>query len=379
MRDFVMTSESVTIGHPDKLCDRISDAVVDAWLEGGARPGVNAECAIASGIAFLSIRSGGEAPVDAAALARRVIAEAGYDPEGAQGAMTVILELTHDAELAAERLASGGARQMATAFGYACEGAPTGMPAPIDAAHGIARRLDEARADRRLAWLRPDAKVQVAVRFADRRPVAVEAVALTLGTAEPLDAATIEAAVRSAAVEPALAACGVPLAPHARVSVMAGDGPYGPAGHTGLTGRKTSDDCYGAFLRHSGSALSGKDPSRIDRIADYAARHAARGIVAAGLAAEAEVQLSYLPGQAAPWGVEVDTYGSGQCADRDIARRLADAVDLRAAAIAERLGLWELPLRHRGRFYQRLACYGQMGRPDLDLPWDGEDLARRLA
>ncbi|MFP4238522.1 MAG: methionine adenosyltransferase domain-containing protein [Rhodosalinus sp.] len=374
MRDFVMTSESVTMGHPDKLCDRISDAVVDAWLASGQRAGVNAECAIASGVVFLSVRAGRPDPIDAAALARRVVAEAGYGPESEEDAMTVILELAHDPALAPERIAQAAARQMVTAFGYACDSTPTGLPAPIDAAHRIARALDAARIDGRLAWLRPDAKAQVAVRFRDRRPVAVEAVALTLGTDEEVGLATVEAAVREEAVAPALAAAGLPLSPGAEVTAFVSD-ETGPAAHTGLTGRKTADDGYGVFVRQSGSALSGKDPSRIDRIADYAARHAARGIVAAGLAREVEVQLSYLPGRASPYDVEVDTYGTATIPDAEIEARLVAAVDLRAEAIAERLALWDLPARHGGRFYQRLASYGQMGRDDLALPWDAPDLA----
>lgn len=377
MRDFVMTSESVTLGHPDKLCDRISDAVVDAWLMSGQRSGVVAECAIAAGVCFLSIRAGGGHPVDAAALARRVVAEAGYPAAGESDAMAVILELTHDPALAPERISRAAGRQMVTAFGYACDSMPTGLPAPIDAAHRIARALDAARESGRLDWLGPDAKAQVAVRFLDRRPVAVEAVALTLAADEEIAQASIEAAVRTEAVIPALAASGLALAAGAEVTALA-TGQSGPAAHTGLTGRKTAVDGYGAFVRQSGSALSGKDPSRIDRIADYAARHAARGIVAAGLAREAEVQLSYLPGRSMPYDLEVYTHGSGTLPDASIKDRLATAVDFRAEAIAERLDLWTLPARHDGHFYQRLASYGHMGRDDIVLPWDGTDLASAL-
>jgi len=378
MRDFVMTSDSVTAGHPDKLCDRISDAVVDAWLATGERVGVNAECAIASGVAFLSIRSGGADPVDAAALARRVVAEAGYDPEEGSSAMAVILELSRDDALAPDRLARGESRHMVTAFGYACDSTPSGTPAPIEAAHRIAQGLDAARADGRLGWLRPDAKAQVAVRFENRAPVAVEAVALTLGTLEEIGQDTVEAAVRAEVVEPAIAACGLSFSDGARVSAIVQPGPAGPAVHTGLTGRKTADDGYGSFVRQSGSALSGKDPSRIDRIADYAARHAACGIVGAGLAGECEVQLSYIPGESAPYDIEVDTYGSGEIPDSEIRERLQRAVDFRVSAIAERFRLWDLPGTHDGRFYQRLAAYGQMGREDIALPWDARTLAAEL-
>jgi S-adenosylmethionine synthetase len=379
MRDFVRTSESVTMGHPDKLCDRISDAVVDAWLAEGGRAGVAAECAIASGVAFLSIRAGSAEPVDAAALARRVVAEAGYPAEDGHAAMTVILELSRDAELAPDRLLGGAGRQMVTAFGYASDALPCGMPAPIALAHRLTRGLDAARADGRLGWLTPDGKVQVAVRHADRRPVEVLALALTLGTLEPIAAASVEAAVRAEVIAPALAALALPLAAEAAVDIAVSAQAAGPVAHTGLTGRKTADDGYGAYIHQSGSALSGKDPARLDRIADYAARHAARGIVAAGLAREVEVQLSYLPGHARPFDVEIDTHGSGARPDAEIRRRLTEAVDLRPGAIAERLGLWELPARHGGRFYQRLAAHGQIGRDDMGLPWDAPDLADALA
>lgn len=379
MRDFVRTSESVTMGHPDKLCDRISDAVIDAWLAGGGRAGVAAECAIASGVAFLSIRSGSAEPVDAAALARRVVAEAGYPAQDGHAAMTVILELSRDAALAPDRLGGGAARQMVTSFGYAGDALPSGMPAPIAVAHRLTQGLDAARGDGRLGWLTPDGKVQVAVRHADRRPVEIPALALTLGTVEPIGTPSVEAAVRAEVIEPALAALGLPLSEGAAVDIAVSATAAGPVAHTGLTGRKTADDGYGAHIHQSGSALSGKDPSRLDRIADYASRHAARGIVAAGLAREVEVQLSYLPGHDGPFDLEVDSHGSGTRPDAEIRRRLAEAVDLRAGAIAERFGLWDLPARHGGRFYQRLAAHGQMGREDLDLPWDATDLADALA
>ena len=379
MRDFVRTSESVTMGHPDKLCDRISDAVIDAWLATGARAGVTAECALASGVAFLSIRAGGEAPVDAAALARRVVAEAGYPAEDGHAEMTVILELSRDPDLAPDRLAAGAARQMVTAFGYAGDALPCGMPAAIAAAHRLTRALDAGRQGGRLGWLTPDAKVQVAMRHADRRPVEIPALAVTVGTLEPVGQDTVEAAIREEVIAPALAALGLPLARNATVDIAVSAAATGPAAHTGLTGRKTADDRYGAFVHQSGSALSGKDPARLDRIADYAARHAARGIVAAGLAREVEVQLSWLPGRDRPHDIEIDSFGSGALPDGEISRRLAEAVDLRAGAIAERLGLWDLPARHGGRFYQRLATHGQFGRDDLDLPWDATDLAGALA
>jgi S-adenosylmethionine synthetase len=379
MRDFVMTSDAVTAGHPDKLCDQISDAVVDAWLCESGRAGVNAECALASGVAFLSIRSGSDVSVDAAALARRVVEEAGYDPAEGGAAMTVLLELSRDPSLSPGQIGTGVARHMVTAFGYACEGSATATPAPIESAHRLATALDAARRDGRLGWLRPDAKAQVAVRYADRRPIAIEAVAMEVRTLEELTQETVETAIRTELVGPVLASCDVPLAEGARLSVIARPGPAGPAVHTGLTGRKTADDGYGSFVRQSGSALSGKDPSRIDRIADYAARHAACGIVSAGLARECEVQLSYVPGQEDAYDVEVDTYGSGALPDADICKRLREVADLRVAAIAERFRLWDLPKERGGAFYRHLAVYGQVGRDDMETPWDAPTLAHALA
>ncbi|WP_323770775.1 methionine adenosyltransferase domain-containing protein [Antarctobacter sp.] len=376
MKNFVMASDAVTMGHPDKLCDQISDAVVDAWLAEGARDGVNAECALASGVAFLSVRSGAAAPVDAAQLVRRVVGAAGYDGID-EDRMSVILDLSRDETMSADLLSAGIARHMVTAIGYACEG-PGAMPAPVMLARGLAAGLDSARASGRLGWLLPDAKAQVAVRFEDRRPVQVTAVALSLGTVEAMSEESIASILRDEVIAPVVARQGLAQAEGLRLSVQAQNGPGGPAVHTGLTGRKTGEDSYGAFVRHSGSALSGKDPSRIDRVADYAARHAARGVVAAGLARECEVQLSYIPGDAAPASIEVDCHDSGSMPDAEIRRLLTAKIDFRLVAMVERFGLWDLPAAREGRFYQRLATYGQIGRDDLQTPWDAPTLAAEL-
>ena len=378
MRNFVMTSESVTEGHPDKLCDQISDAVIDAYLARGVRGGVSAECAIATGVTFLSVRATEEAPVDLAALTRRVMAEAGYGSEGP--VPPVMLELSQDPTLVERQVPQGRARQMVTAFGYACADGPQAMPAPVAAAHGITRALDAARRDGRLSWLASDAQAQVALRFEDRRAVELSAVAITAGVTDAVSEEELRAALMAEAVLPALAAAGIPGDPRsARFVVFSAGGAAGPAAHSGLTGRKSADDAYGSFIRRSGPALSGKDPSRIDRIAAYAARQAARCVVAAGLARECELQLSYVIGDEAPVTVEVDSYGSGTVADATISARVAQVFDLRVGAIAERLGLWDLPAARDGRFYRSLACYGHMGREDLSAPWEDLTLAQQLA
>ncbi|WP_372894094.1 methionine adenosyltransferase domain-containing protein [Rhodosalinus sp.] len=375
MRNFVMTSESVTEGHPDKLCDQISDAVVDAYLAAGVQAGVSAECAIATGVTFLSVRAGAEAPLDLAALTRRVMAEAGYPPETG-GAPTVMLDLARAPELET----GARARHMVSAFGYACAESPTAMPYPIEAAHRIAAALDAARRERRLPWLAPDAQAQVAVTFRERRAVALGAVALSFGHADMPGEEAAREELMTEAVRPALAELGVQPDETTRVILFPAHGRAGPQAHSGLTGRKSADDAYGAFIRRSGPALSGKDPSRIDRIAAYAARQAARAVVAADLAEECEAQLSYIVGDAAPVTVEVDTHGSGRAGDETLSRRLREVCDFRVGAIAERMGLWTLPAERGGRFYRDLARYGHMGRDDLAPPWeDVDELAARLA
>lgn len=371
MRNFILTSESVTAGHPDKLCDRISDAMVDACLAGDARQGCVAECAVATGVVFLSLRHGGTLDFDPAALARRVVAEAGY-PEAAGARTTVVLDAVATPELAGPEAAGRAlAGQMATVFGYACDHTEERMPWPIWAAHRVARALEAAGRHGGLGWLLPDAGVQVAVRFEDRRPVALGAVAVTLhgGDGAP-EGEALAAAVRAEVLGPALAGAGLAFGDDVRVVVRRLPGPGGPATHSGLTGRKAATDGYGGFVRQGSSALSGKDPSRIDRTAAYAARQAAVSAVAAGLARECEVQLSYVAGDAGPVSLETDSFGTGTVPDEEITALLGRAIDFRAGAIAERLGLWELPRAREGRFYRELAAYGQAGRPELDLPWD---------
>lgn len=379
MRNFMMTSETVTEGHPDKLCDQISDAVIDACLATGSRTGIIAECAMTSGVTFLSVRSSEEIPVDLAALARRVMAEAGYEQKKHARVPTVMLELSHDAALSAETLSAGRARHMVTAFGYACSDNGRAMPLPILVAHDLVRALDAARRDYRLSWLSPDAQAQVAVRFEDRQPVGLSAIALNVGTRAAPESETIREALLVNVVGPVMTKLGLEMEPETRFVVFPAHGEAGPDAHSGLTGRKSADDFYGNFTRSSGSALSGKDPSRIDRIASYAARQAARAVVAAGLARECELQLSYIVGDEAPASVEIDTFQSGRLDDAAICRRVRELFDFRVGAIAERMGLWDLPAARDGRFYRDFARYGHMGRDELSPPWEDVSCAEKLA
>lgn len=372
MRNFVLTSESVTAGHPDKLCDQISDAMVDACLASDSAGGIVGECAAASGVIFLSVHHRRELAFDAAALARRTVAEAGYREEGAPARTTVMVDSVLQGDLIGPSTAPDQpASHMTTVFGHACDQTPERIPLPIWSAHRLTARLDALRRAGGPAWLTPDAQVQVAVRFEDRRPVAFDVIALTFATAErDVSLDEVRTVFLADVVEPALA--DAPVRPGAGMRIVVTRGPDcgGPKAHAGLTGRKTADDCYGSFSRHASSALSGKDPSRIDRIGAYAARHAALSVVAAGLARECEVQLSYLAGDAAPISVELDTFGSGERPDAQILAAVTGAFDFRVGAILERFGLWGLPAERGGRFYRDLAVYGHFGRPNLDLPWE---------
>lgn len=380
MRNFVLTSESVTAGHPDKLCDRIADALVDACLAGDPAGGIVAECALASGVAFVSVRHRRPLAFDPAALARRLVAEAGYGGEAGAERTAVMLDSVLDPALPGPGAEAGApARQMTTVFGHACGQTAEAIPLPLAAAHRLTRRIDALRGAGDLPWLLPDAQAQVAVRFAGREPAGIAGLALTLTLGE---GAPAEAALRplldARLVAPAFD--GLPFAPGpgTRLALTLLPGPGGPRAHAGLTGRKTADDTYGLFVRHGSSALSGKDPGRIDRIGAYAAREAARAVLAAGLARECEVQLAYVPGEAAPVAVEVDSFGTGALEDGALAARLAARIDFRPGAIAERLGLWRLPAARGGSFYRHLAAYGHFGRADLSPPWEeaGETAAR---
>jgi S-adenosylmethionine synthetase len=385
MHEGIFTSESVTRGHPDKLCDQISDAVVDAFLAQDPLARVVAECAIATGVLFIAARFAAEASVDIPALARGVMIDAGY-VDGAGFDARACSILTSFTDLGpGERGRTGRkddepAREQVNAFGYACRETPALMPLPIQLAHKLARALEAARRD--APFLAPDGKTQVAVQYADGNAARIHSITLTAATLDGVArSAALETAMRELVVAPAFR--GEPLAPDAKTLVNVNPGgPYlvgGPAKHSGLTGRKTAIDTYGEYARQSGAALSGKDPSRIDRIGAYAARYAAKNIVAAGLAERCEVHLAYSIGLARPISVSVHTFGTGKADETRLAGALAETLDLRPSAIERRFAL---PERAAGGgkegFFRRLAVYGQVGRLDLELPWEGTELADGL-
>ncbi|MCU0803558.1 MAG: methionine adenosyltransferase [Burkholderiales bacterium] len=386
LKEMIFTSESVTPGHPDKLCDQISDAAVDAFLQQDEDARIIVECAIATGVLFLAARFAAQANVDMPTLARGVIADVGYTGESFDARSCSILTsftpLDGSARPDARRDGSEPAQEQANAFGFACRETAAFMPMPIWLAHKLARELEAARG-RGLDWLGPDGKTQVAVHYRDGKPVGINSLTITAATADrPLRKSMVEEAMRELVIKRAFR--DEALRPDASCTVHVNPGgPYlvgGPAKHSGLTGRKNGIDTYGEYARQSGAALSGKDPSRIDRIGAYAARHAAKNIVAAGLAERCEVHLSYAIGSAHPISVAVDTFDTGRIPDDDIADRVLQAADFRPAAIEARFGLRRRAAAAGERgFFKPLAVYGQVGRVDLDVPWEAVDLAADLA
>jgi S-adenosylmethionine synthetase len=387
--NMIFTSESVTAGHPDKLCDQISDAAIDALLRQDAGARAVVECAMATGVVFLAARLAAEATVDLPALARKVIGDAGY-LDGRLDArscsiLTSLADLPIDTREPPLTEPDDGlfecrvAHDQANVFGYACRETPELMPLPISLAHRLARALDQARRAG-ASWLSPDGKTQVSVEYRDSRPVRIPGISLTAAIDRGIRRAEIEDRLRTLAIE-ALVGCEPALDARTEIHINAGE-PYeigGPARHAGLTGRKNGIDTYGEIARQSGAALSGKDPSRVDRTGAYAARHAAKNIVAAGLATRCEVHMAYAIGQARPLSLSVDTFGTGRLDDDAIAKRLGAMLDFRPAAIAHRFGLRTRPAAADGRgFYRPLAVYGHFARDDLELPWEAIDVADAL-
>ncbi|MCS6785710.1 MAG: methionine adenosyltransferase [Thiobacillaceae bacterium] len=388
---YMFTSESVTEGHPDKLCDQIADAVVDRFLRQDPMSRVLAECAVANGVLFIAARFASTATVDIPEVARSIIRQVGYAGEDFNAeACTVMTNLSElpfvvqrdERELDEDELERIPARNMANAFGFACDETAALMPLPIWLAHKLARRLAAVRLQRQLPYLAPDGKTQVGVEYRDGRPHRIHSITLVASQQRALQVSErrLRDDLYAHVIEPVF--LDEPLRPDRATAIFVNpDGPFvngGPASHSGLTGRKNAVDTYGEYSRQSESALSGKDPTRIDRVGAYAARHAAKNAVAAGLARRCEVQLTYTIGQAQPVSVQVDTHGTGVLADEVLAERIKAQFDFRPAGIIRAYELRHLPARHRGGFYHRLAAYGQVGRMDLGLPWERTDKVEAL-
>jgi S-adenosylmethionine synthetase len=393
-KDFMFTCESVTEGHPDKLCDQISDAIVDRYLHQDPGARVVAECAVSNGILFVAVRHASCATVDIPETARQVIAQVGYDREDFDARnctiMSSITEIqdppSHEGDgrlLTEAQIERIPARNMSNAFGYACGHCAAGIPLPLRLAHKLARRLVTVRLEKLLPYLAPDGKTQVGVEFHNRMPSRIHSITVVASQYEGTDIAPqrLQRELEEAVIREAFADEELGLDRDTEIFVNP-EGPFmvgGPSRHSGLTGRKTAIDTYGEFSRHSESALSGKDPSRIDRVGVYAARHAAKNVVAARLARECEVHLTYSIGRARPASIQVETFGSGGMPDDEIAALVAEVFDFRPAGIVRQFNLRNLPALGHGSFYRRLAAYGHVGRVDLAVPWEATDKAAALA
>jgi S-adenosylmethionine synthetase len=391
MRNYLHTSESVTEGHPDKLCDQISDAVIDHFLSQDPYSRVRVECAVSKAIVFIAARFASEANVDFTRLARKVIQRIGYDhPDFNPRSCSILTSpqamAIDDADRFDEMQMSDAdmeavkAKNQVTVFGFACSHTSSYMPLPIVLAHGVARRLTELRKDGTLPYLMPDGKVQVGIEFLNRKPSRVYSITLEIHTKKKCPQADIiKAELIQRALKPVLASEKMETDRKTRILINP-EGPYagGPMNHSGLTGRKNAVDTYGEYSRHSGKALSGKDPMRIDRIGAYAARYAAKNIIAAHLADECEVVLSYATGETRPVTLLVQSFGTGTISDDRLAELLHECFDFRPAAVLKQFQLRRLPSASPTGFYQHLASYGHFGRADIELPWEMTDKADSL-
>jgi S-adenosylmethionine synthetase len=390
-KDFMFTSESVTAGHPDKLCDQISDALLDHFLEQDPCARIIAECAVSTSILFIAARfASPEATVDFPMIARKVIQEVGYDSSEFNSKtcsiLTSLKELPLDESgcfdeesLSEEEIEAIPAKNQVNVFGHACTHTPDLIPMPIWLAHKFSRRLASVSRDKTLPYLYLDGKTQVGVEFRNRRPHRIHSITMTASQKEAREPSIeqIRRDILEAVIQPVLEDVEIKADPDTKIFVNP-DGPFilgGPSTHSGLTGRKNAIDTYGEFSRHSGAALSGKDPLRIDRVGAYAARYAAKNIVAAGLADECELQVSYAIGRSRPVSIQVETFGTGIIPDKDIEELIEELFEFRIAGIVKQFRLKRLPGETKGGFYRKLAAYGHVGRSDLELPWEMTNMA----
>lgn len=382
------TSESVTEGHPDKICDQISDAVLDRIIADDQDARVACETAVTTGLILVMGEISTDTYVDIPTIARNVVRDVGYtrakygfdfetcgvltsikeqSPEISAG-VSKALETRDGADV--DLRSTTGAGDQGMMIGYACTDTPELMPLPISLSHALTRELTAARKDGRLPWLRPDGKSQVSIEYAYGQPVRASTVVIAAQHDDAVSNKEIyegitEEVIRTAVPAELLKDTEILINPSGRFTVG------GPMGDAGLTGRKIIVDTYGGFARHGGGAFSGKDPTKVDRSAAYAARYVAKNIVAAGLAERFELQVSYAIGVAKPLSYHVETFGTGKIDDDRLVQLIMEHFDLRPRAIIEDLDLMR-PI------YRQVAAYGHFGRPDLDLPWEQTDKVEAL-
>ena len=375
MANYFFTSESVTGGHPDKICDQISDAVLDAILEQDKNGRVACECCCTTGVVMIMGEISTSCYVDIPKIARQVICDIGYDsPEkGFDGntcaVLTTIDEQSPDIALGVDRQGAGDQGMM---FGFACDETPELMPMPISLAHKLAAKLTQVRKDGTLPYLRPDGKSQVTVEYDENnKPVRIDAVVISSQHSADIDIETLRRDIEEKVIRSTIPADMLDDNTKIFINPTGRFVTGGPQGDSGLTGRKIIVDTYGGYSRHGGGAFSGKDPTKVDRSAAYAARYMAKNIVAAGLAKKCEVEIAYAIGVEEPVSVFVDTFGTGIIPDSEISAAANKVFDLRPAAIIEALDL-------RRPIYRQIAALGHVGRTDIDLTWEHTDKVDEL-
>ena len=405
MSDFIFTSESVTEGHPDKICDQISDAVLDALLTEDPESRVACETVVNTGLCLLTGEITSKAKLDYIKLVRNVIKKIGYESSKAGGfdsnSCAVLIALdeqspdisqgVNEAEDINDDLEKNiGAGDQGIMFGYACDETPEMMPLPISLAHRLARQLAKVRHSKLLDYLLPDGKTQVSINYKDGIPVAINTILISTQHTVEIDGITNEEEIRKKIKEdlwvhvvlPATEDLGIKPTRQDTRFLVNPTGKFvvgGPQGDAGLTGRKIIVDTYGGYARHGGGAFSGKDPTKVDRSAAYAARYVAKSIVQAKLAKKTEVQLSYAIGVAKPISILIETFGTGIISQANLVEIIKNNFDLRPAAIIEEFDLKNLPKKMGGDFFIKTASYGHFGRPDLNLPWENvEQKANKL-
>ncbi|MFF2158827.1 methionine adenosyltransferase [Paenibacillus chitinolyticus] len=387
----LFTSESVTEGHPDKICDQISDAVLDAFLENDPNARVACEVSVATGLVLVigEITSRSEY-VDIQAIARKTIKDIGYtrakygfdyqtcavltslneqSPDIAQG-VNQALE-AREGQMSDAEIEAIGAGDQGLMFGYATNETPELMPLPISMAHQLSRRLTEVRKNGTLDYLRPDGKTQVTVEYDGDKPVRVDAIVVSTQHSEEVTLEQIQKDIKEHVIKPIVPEQFLDENTNYFINPTGRFVIGGPQGDAGLTGRKIIVDTYGGYARHGGGAFSGKDPTKVDRSGAYAARYVAKNIVAAGLAEKCEVQLAYAIGVAKPVSISIDTFGTGKVSEEKLVELIRKHFDLRPAGIIKQLDL-------RRPIYKQTAAYGHFGRNDLDVPWERTDKAELL-
>ena len=387
MKKVLFTSESVTEGHPDKICDKISDAVLDAILAEDPMSRVACETCVTTGLVMVMGEITTKANVDFQEIVRETVREIGYDRAkyGFDCDSCAVISSIHkqspDIALGVDKSLEAkngeadefdtGAGDQGLMFGFACDETPELMPLPISLAHKLAKRLTDVRKNGTLDYLRPDGKTQVTIEYVDDKPIRVDTIVVSSQHSENVTLEQIRADVIENVIKPIVPADMMDSETKILVNPTGRFVVGGPMGDSGLTGRKIIVDTYGGYSRHGGGAFSGKDPTKVDRSASYAARYIAKNVVASGLASKCEVQIAYAIGVAKPVSVMIETFGTAKVAEEKISEAVGRLIDLRPAAIIKKFDL-------RRPIYKNTAAYGHMGREDIDVLWEKTDMADAL-